>query len=651
MTITQLTTNGFSKSPDIFGDRIVWIENGKDTVLFDGSNNIVLPDLGVNLAINPQISADGVTWNGYDGGWQAFYYDGIQTTQLTNHYSVNDQKLSGDRLVWRSAPTHMPGGNLFEVYVYDAKTQATLQLTDNDSREGSVDVSGQNVVWSGTGNSIWLHDGTKTVQLPGTGIQPHVSGNLVAWKAYSGGKPSEIHLYDGNSTTKIVDSNDSVRIEGFFDGNLIWGEWDDNDWELFRYKDGNTIQVTDNDFNDRLSPNSTPSSYSSSSTTAVDGSGDNLVWSSYVNGNWEIFVYDGNKTIQVTDNDVDDLNPKISGNTVVWNTQGATSDIFKYEISDSGILNSDFSNIFSDSFDVDVDNTQWQEISNASVNSNFGGSGNSLYFSGGSRGGEARFATSNALDLSAGGTISFDLIFGNSSNGGENADAGEDVVLEYSTDGSSWSQLARYDTEGYTSWTTIDRVIPTAAQTTATTLRWRQVNQSGSSFDNWGLDNVNVSDKSVTFDSIAENFEDINSSQWFAINGGEVNSNFGGDGKSLFFTGGKYNDDSRQLTTTGLNVSNGGTISFDLIFGNSSNGGENADAGEDVALEFSLDGNSWQEIAIYDTEAFTTWTGISESIPLEAQTVDTQFRWLQVAHSGSSFDNWALDNISIEAIG
>ena len=644
MAITQLTTNGTSKSPDIFGDNIVWIENGKDTVLFDGFNSIVLPDLGVNLATNPQISADGITWNGYADGWQAFYYDGIQTTQLTSDRYVYDRKLSGDRLVWRSAPTHTNTGNLFEVYVYNSKIQTTLQLTDNDSRESSVDVSGQNVVWSGTGNSIWLHDGIETVQLPGTGVSPHVSGNLVAWKAYSGGKRNEIHLYDGNSTTQIVNSNDSVSIEGFFDGNLVWSEWDGNDWELFRYKGGNTVRVTDNDFNDRLSPNSTASSSSSSSTTAVDGSGDNLVWSSYVDGNWEIFLYDGKKTIQVTDNEIDDINPKISGNTIVWNTDGATSDIFKYQISDG---------TFSDNFDTDPNLSQWQEINNASVNNKFGGSGNSLYFSGGNSGGQARFATSNALDLSAVGTISFDLIFGTSSNGGENADAGEDVVLEYSTDGSSWIELAKYDTEAYISWTTVNQAIPTAAQTTATNLRWRQVNQSGSRFDNWGLDNVNidVSAKSMIFDSITEDFEQsINSSIWIGVGSSEVNSNFGGDGKSLFFTGGKYNDDSRQLTTTGVDVANGGNISFDIIFGNSSNGGENADAGEDVALEFSTDGNTWQSIAIYDTEAFTTWTGISESIPLEAQTINTQFRWSQVAHSGSRFDNWALDNISIEAV-
>ena len=104
------------------------------------------------------------------------------------------------------------------------------------------------------------------------------------------------------------------------------------------------------------------------------------------------------------------------------------------------------------------------------------------------------------------------------------------------------------------------------------------------------------------------------------------------------------------MTTTGVNVANGGNISFDLIFGTSSNGGENADSGEDVVLEYSTNsGANWVEISLYDTEAYTSWTGISESIPIDAQTDETLFRWMQVAHSGSNFDNWGLDNILIEA--
>ena len=174
----------------------------------------------------------------------------------------------------------------------------------------------------------------------------------------------------------------------------------------------------------------------------------------------------------MTDNDIDDLNPKISGEKVVWSTGGTTSDIFLYEPS----VNSDPVDPalveFSDDFDPDVDNTQWQQISNGVVNGNFNNSGNSLYFSGGNSGDNSRFATSKALDLREGGAVAFDLIFGTSSNGGENADAGEDVVLEYSIDdGANWSNLGIYDTEAYTAWTTVTKNIPTAAQTEETLLR------------------------------------------------------------------------------------------------------------------------------------------------------------------------------------
>ncbi|MGK7895708.1 MAG: cadherin domain-containing protein [Xenococcus sp. (in: cyanobacteria)] len=858
MAITQLTTNGTAERPDISGNDIVWTENGNDVILFDGTTSTVLPDLGVSLTISPQISPDGLFWNGYTtNGWQIFFYDDSTqtTTQLTNEPYIWDEKLSGNRIAWRSAPDFDPGGDLYEVFVYDNSTQTTTQLTNNSSEESSVDISGNNVVWSGGG--VFLHDGVSTTQLTSSGFDSHVSGNQVVWRAYDGGKISEIYLYDGSTTTQIVDSTNSVPLHGFFDGNVVWSEWDGNDWELFRFDGTNTSQITDNDFNDILTPSSTESSYSYNSNAAVDGSGNNLVWSSYVGDNWEVFYYNGTQTIQVTDNSIDDLYPKISGDTLVWNTSGTTSDIFKFEpdantnfpptgtdatfsldenspngtvvgtvvasdpnpgqilsysiqsgndagtfaidssgqitvldnilldyettpsfnleieVSDNGspslsdtvsitvdlidIDEGTGSSSLADDFDPDIDNSQWEEISNGLVNSNFGGSGNSLFFSGGNAGGNSRFAESQVLDLTAGGFVAFDLIFGTSNNGGENADAGEDVVLEYSTDGTAWTELVRYDTEDYTSWSPLVEALPTAAQTTTTALRWRQINHSGSSFDNWGLDNVELLDAGINFAptgtdatfslgenspngtvvgmivatdpnpgqiltysiqsgndsgtfaldssgeltvldntlldyettpsfnleievsdngspslsdtvSITVNLNDIyegtgtivvaddldltiDNSQWSSVGNSLINSNFSGsNGNSLFFTGGSYQDSSRYVTTNGVDVSNGGEIYFDLIFGTSSNGGENADAGEDVVLEYSTDnGASWVEINLYDTEAYTSWTGINESIPLDAQTNDTEFRWLQVTHSGSSFDNWGLDNIVIEA--
>lgn len=94
---------------------------------------------------------------------------------------------------------------------------------------------------------------------------------------------------------------------------------------------------------------------------------------------------------------------------------------------------------------------------------------------------------------------------------------------------------------------------------------------------------------------------------------------------------------SRFLTTTGVNVAQGGTVQFDLIFGDSSNGGENAEVGEDVSLDYSLDGGqTWARLALYETEDYTRWTTVTEVIPPGAQSDETLFRWAQVGHSGST---------------
>jgi minor extracellular protease Epr len=104
-----------------------------------------------------------------------------------------------------------------------------------------------------------------------------------------------------------------------------------------------------------------------------------------------------------------------------------------------------------------------------------------------------RQASTQSLDVSKGGKVTFYLMFGtqSSSSGCENADNREDVVLEYSTNsGSSWTLINTYDTEAFTSFTLIQEDIPTEAETTSTMFRWRQVRHSGGNWDNWAIDDV-----------------------------------------------------------------------------------------------------------------------------------------------------------------
>ena len=232
----------------------------------------------------------------------------------------------------------------------------------------------------------------------------------------------------------------------------------------------------------------------------------------------------------------------------------------------------------------------------------------------------------------------------------------------------------------YTSWTSLIESVPAAAQTSETMLRWRQIRHSGSSFDNWGLDNIDLLDADTNFapnginetfhltensangtvvgtvtandpntdqtltysilagnesgafsldaangqitvnDStlldyettpsfsleitvsddgnpvlsdvfdvdidlinvhegaginiISDDFDpDIDNSQWSLVGNSNVNDNFGGSGDSLFFTGGSFRDSSRYITTTSVDVADGGNIFFSLIFGTSSEWG------------------------------------------------------------------------------
>ncbi len=120
------------------------------------------------------------------------------------------------------------------------------------------------------------------------------------------------------------------------------------------------------------------------------------------------------------------------------------------------------------------------------------------------------------------------------------------------------------------------------------------------------------------------------------------------------------------VETNPMDVSSGGIIQFDLVFGlqggaSPCEGPDNWDEG--VSLQFSLDnGATWVDIVYFNPlgtfstnpggtvsgpTAFTSWGTYCFPIPPFAQTTATKFRWIQNVSSGTNFDNWGLDEISI----
>ena len=160
---------------------------------------------------------------------------------------------------------------------------------------------------------------------------------------------------------------------------------------------------------------------------------------------------------------------------------------------------------------------------------------------------------------------------------------------------------------------------------------------------------------------------------------GQLGSGFAGtDGYGLVFRAG--GGEVRQATTTSLStVTRGGTISFNMIFGNDNNGGEDPDQlngqSEGVFLSYSIDGgNNYTDIVHYLTtrdfgtgttpdlaypsgatpSSYTstpvTWTTFTVPIPtLAVGESDVRFKWQQKKYSTTDdyYDSWGLDDVVI----
>ena len=146
--------------------------------------------------------------------------------------------------------------------------------------------------------------------------------------------------------------------------------------------------------------------------------------------------------------------------------------------------------LFEDNFDPGVSWGIWTTI-NAGAQGDECGSvdGNALYFNGAGQ----RVAETIDMDVSAGGTVRFAIKIGNGLAPCDNTEVGDDVVLEYSTNGGgNWSLMQTLFESGYPNFTVLNVAIPVPAQTASTRFRWRQLANSGAGTDNWSLDDIAI---------------------------------------------------------------------------------------------------------------------------------------------------------------
>lgn len=87
---------------------------------------------------------------------------------------------------------------------------------------------------------------------------------------------------------------------------IAWAGFDGNDYEVYRFDGNETVALTDTPGNELV----------------TGFSGNTLIWSGQGGSDggtdYELFFYDGTNTHQLTSNDVDDLYAKISGLDIAW---------------------------------------------------------------------------------------------------------------------------------------------------------------------------------------------------------------------------------------------------------------------------------------------------------------------------------------------
>jgi len=236
-TLISSNASADQAKPSLYGNYIVWVDSrygiSQDIYLY---NTATLQEYritdGSAIVDSPDIQGNRVVW--IQRGTDIYWYDiptrGIHKVPLVDS-SRFTPKISGDRIVWMEQQTFASGPHN-DILMYDIGTNLTHNLTAGqpDTDQEKPAISGNIVVWedhrrlygnysiygvntSGGDPATWVEkpvcsvDGDKTV--------PAINGDIVVWQDYrtSSANP-HIHSAYFSTTTEIWNS---TRNDSFFD--------------------------------------------------------------------------------------------------------------------------------------------------------------------------------------------------------------------------------------------------------------------------------------------------------------------------------------------------------------------------------------------------------------------------------------------------
>jgi cysteine-rich repeat protein len=254
-----------------------------------------------------------------------------------------------------------------------ASITAFKQLSSNGVEDLLPRVSGERVAWQrdvGRDAEIMLYDGAAASPLTSNAVhdvEPWISGARVLWKRSSDGQTCSLQLFDGDEVRRVdssFDCDNDARLAGPFaiwtdrpnlvtDDVLLYddeaddvddlGEFDENEREARVGNDGGSPTALWRDGDGLWFWDGGDAEQLASGVVAEHQLWrDRAVWVEFDGDDEEVFLFDGDAVVQLTDNDSDDDQPQVYGDHVVWRGRsGADTEIFHFDGTDVAPLTDD----------------------------------------------------------------------------------------------------------------------------------------------------------------------------------------------------------------------------------------------------------------------------------------------------------------------
>jgi hypothetical protein len=308
--------------PALSGTRIAWgalIDSKVELYLFDGNDVVQLTD---NDRLERFVKIDGgnIVWSAISPAEdeEIWFHDGTTAFPLTDNALTDTRpRLSGANVVWEG---NVDPNSIRSAEVFFSDGLTTLRLTNTLRSENFPRVTGNRAVWDrfdGQDNELFLYDGNNVIQLTDDEVDqlaPEISNEAITWHTRSDLSDFILYYDDGESVTQLSDRAfvDARRDPGnsLSGGNVAWRARYLSGIEIFFFDGQQTLRLTD-DGRTKFTPRV---------------SGDQAVWRGYDGFDYEIFLFDGESVIQLTNNSADDDKPQISDGNVAWVRRGSAND-------------------------------------------------------------------------------------------------------------------------------------------------------------------------------------------------------------------------------------------------------------------------------------------------------------------------------------